>query len=238
MLSRTSSAFTAEYSLFLIALGITLSNLAGLVYVFFGLVVSTINGGAVSSLMPTSMFVLWLIVSSAVAVPLALALWSRVQGELANNNEYKGELPKGAAKGFRTFWMIVSGLSILGLVMAALYAPIAAWVNGVNGGMLLLSVTLPSLINVAILASGIYLVTRGVHQRGKARMLVWIVVALTTVLFVADYAWSVNMKTVTPSYTPRTTVPSYPSPSTDYDPYSDIYEDSYNDYSDPNSLYR
>jgi hypothetical protein len=233
MFSRTSGAFTAEYSVFLIALGVVLSNLAGLIYIFFGLIVDSMNGGATSSLLPTSMFALWLIVSSAVAAPIAVALWSRIQGELTNNDEFKGDLPKGAAKGFRTFWIILSALSIVGLLMAAIYAPIAAAVSNTNPGMMLVAVTLPSLINAAVLATGVYLVTRPLHQRGKARLLVWIVVALTAVLFIVDYAWASNMKTQTPSRTPRTTVPS-----NDYDAYDDLYDDTYYDYSNPNTLYR
>lgn len=232
LLARTGSSFTAEYSIFLIALGVSLSNLAWLVYIFFGLIVDAMNGGGMGSFIPTHMAALWLLISSAVTVPLAYVLWSRVQGELAANNE-KGDLPKGAAKGFRTFWLILSGLSIAGLVMVALYAPIAAALVGGQGAQMLLSVTLPSLINVAITGAGVYLVTRTVQQGRAARMLVAIVAALTVVLFITDYVWASNTKTTTPS---RTT-PSYTRPSSDYDAYDDIYDDPYYDYTPP-SEYR
>ena len=228
MLARTSSAFTAEYSIFLIALGVTLSNLAGFVYVLFSLVVDAIHGGASGSMVATNMFTLWLLISSAIMLPLAVVLWTRTQGELAANDDYKGELPKGAAKGFRTFWIILAALGMAGLLMAAIYAPIAAAVGGGSATDVLLSVTVPSLINVAISGAGIYLVTRGLHERKKSRLIVWTVAGLTAVLFIATYVWASNMKTTTPS---RNT--PYTSPYNDYDPYDDLYDDPYYRYNSP-----
>lgn len=225
MLSRTSEAFTAEYVVFLIALGIVLSNLAWLVYVFFGLIVDTMHGGAVSSYISANLFVLWLAVSSVITIPIASMLWSRVQGELAANDEYKGTLPLGAARGFRTFWIVLSVLGMIGMLMAAVYAPAAALVSGTFAAEVLLAVTLPSLINIAILATGIYLVTRRIDERRKARLIVWAVVCLTVILFATDFIWASNVK---PLETPSRTYPSIYE-----DPYQNIYDDTYYDYSDP-----
>jgi hypothetical protein len=230
MFSRTGSAFTAEYSLFLIALGVSLSNLAGLVYVFFSLIVNATNGGGTVSFM-SSMFTLWLLVSSAVTLPLAFVLWARTQGEIASNHEYKGELPKGGAKGFRTFWIILSGLSVIGLTIAALYAPIAALAAGANGTPLLLSVSAPSVITAAILLCGICIVTRSASQRRKSRVLLWCLVALTAVLFAVNYTWASSLRAQAET--------RYPRPSmNNYNPYDDVYDDTYYNYSDPNYLYR
>jgi hypothetical protein len=223
MLSRTSEAFTAEYVVFLIALGVVLSNLAWLVYVFFGLIVDTMHGGAVSSYIEANMFVLWLAVSSVITVPVAGTLWSRVQGELATNSEYKGQLPKGAARGFRTFWITLNALGMIGMVMAAVYAPFAALVAGAGGVEALLAVTIPSLINVAILGAGLYMATRRVDERNKARLLLWVIAGLTVVLFATDFLWASNTKKAE-----RTTYPSIYE-----DPYQNMYDDTYYDYSNP-----
>lgn len=223
--SRTSEAFTAEYVVFLVALGVVLSNLAGLVYVFFGLIIDAMHGGAISSYVEGNMFVLWLAVSSVITLPVAGLLWSRVQGELAANDEYKGQLPKGAARGFRTFWITLNALGMIGMLMAAIYAPLAALVAG--GGLVeaLLAATLPSIINIAILAAGLYMVMRRVDQRNKARLLMWVVAGVTVVLFATDFLWASNAKKADiPS---RTTYPVYDGP------YNDIYDETYYDYSNP-----
>jgi hypothetical protein len=218
--TRTSESFTAEYVVFLVALGVVLSNLAWLVYVFFGLIVDAMHGGGVSSYVAANMFVLWLAVSSAITLPVTVALWSRVQGELAANPDYKGELPKGAARGFRTFWITLSALGMIGMLLAAMYAPLAALVGGVGGVEALLAVTLPSLINIVILTTGLYIVTRRVDQRSKVSLLLWIVAALTVVLFATDFLWASNAKKAdAPSQT------TYPS----------TYDDTYYDYSSPYS---
>jgi len=221
-LAHTGSSFTAEYSIFLIVLGVSLSNFVWLVYIFFGLIVDAMNGGGMSSFVPTQMFVLWLMISSAVSLPLTYILWCRIQGELATNQDYKGDLPKGAAKGFRTFWIILSVLGMAGLTMAAIYAPLAAALSGGPGAQMLLSVTVPSLINVAISGVGIYLVTRAVHHRKRARLLLGIVAVLTVALFITDYVWA--------STAPSHSTPSYNRPSSiDYDAYDDTYDSPYYD---------
>jgi len=179
------------------------------------------------------MIILWLGVTALVTLPLTYVLWRRVQGELAANQDYKGELPKGAAKGFRTFWMILNLLGMIGLVIAAVYAPLAAVVGGGFSPQLLLSVTVPALINAVISGAGLYLVTRSADRRKGPSIVLAIIVVLTAGLFIADYLWSSNIKTTTPSYTS----PGYTSPSDTYDPYSNVYDDSYYDYSTP-STYR
>lgn len=231
-LHRATFGLTAEYSVFLIALGLVLSNLVALMYMFFGLITATALQGGASALAGSHLFALWLFISSIVALPTALVLWSRIKGELAAENT-DGDLPKGAAKGFRTFWLVVTILTIIGLKMAAVYAPVAAAVSGGPVGDMLLSVTLPSLINAAILAAGAYMVTRRVPQHGKNSLLMWVLAALTVVLFVVDYAWA---STIKPAATNSNT-PSYNQE--DYeDLYRDLYDDTYYDYSDPDSLFQ
>lgn len=226
MFARTSSAFTAEYVVFLIALGIALSNLSVLIYIFFGLIVDAMNGGVVHAYMPSHLFTLWLMVSSLVALPIAVCLWRRVQGELTLNADYKGELPRGAAKGFRTFWMVLNALGIVGLLMAAIYAPLVALIAGVGGAQALLSVTLPSLVGIGINVLGLHLVTRGTGDGRKTRLLLWVVAGLTTLLFAVNYLWASNLHE---NADVRTTRP-YSQPSDNYDVYDDLYDDTYYDY--------
>lgn len=226
---RTSGAFTAEYVVFLIALGIVLSNLSALVYIFFGLIVDSMNGGMVHAYMPSHLFTLWLMVSSLVVLPIAVCLWRRVQGELALNTDFKGELPKGAAKGFRTFWMVLNGLGIIGLLMAAIYAPLVALIAGVGVSQALLSVTLPSFVAIGVSVLGLYLVTRGTGDGRKTRVLLWVAAGLTTLLFAVNYLWASNLHE---NATPQNTRP-YTQPSNDYDVYDDLYDDTYYDYDLP-----
>jgi hypothetical protein len=224
--ARTSSAFTAEYVIFLIAFGVVLSNLTALVYIFFGLIVDSMNGGYLNAYVPTHLFTLWLMVSSLVALPVTAGLWRRVQGELTLNKEYKGELPKGAAKGFRTFWIVLNGLGIIGMLMAALYAPIVAVISGVGVQEALLSVSLPSFVGIGISVLGLYLATRGAGEGRKVRMWFWVIAGLITLLFAVNYLWGSNLHQNADS---RTTRP-YSQPSTNYDVYDDLYDDTYYDY--------
>ena len=222
-LARTSSAFVAEYSLLLITLGLALSNLSWLVYTFFGLVVTQMHAGSMApSYVSTKLFALWLLISSVVVLPIVFVLWRRTQGELAENKELKGEL-RGGARGFRTFWLVLSGLGMLRMLMAALFAPIAAFVEGAGFAEMLLGVTLPSLINIGVMGIGVYLVTRQTNQPGKSPLLLGVVAGLTVILFIASFVWSMNLKT-SESY-PR----PYRAPAPSADPYQDIY-DPYYDY--------
>jgi|GEM_PF-4933581 len=220
-LARTGGSFTAEYSLFLIMLGVSLSNLVWLVYMFFGLVVDAIMGAGVASFIPAHLFALWLFISSLISLPLAYVLWRRVHGGLTA--DYNGELPKGAARGFRTVWLIMSVLSITGLLMAALYAPLAAALSG-GLGTVLLSVTLPSLINVAITGAGVYLVTYGMRNVRRSHLLLAIVALVLVTLFAVNYVWASNTRHSTPSYT---------RPAETYDPYQGVYDDTYYNYTPP-----
>jgi hypothetical protein len=219
MLSHTSSAFTAEYTVYLIALGVVLSNLSWLVITFFGLIVGAMHGGTTGySFIPENLMTLWLLISSVVALPVAVVFWSRTQGALAGRNELKGELTPGA-KGFRTFWLVLSALGVIGLLIVALYVPIAAAISGSNVTDILISVSVPSLIGAAINVKGMYIVTRGSERRAKVRMLMWIVAGATVTLFGVNYLWGSSMKT-TPA--PRTTYPTSPT-----SPYDDLYDDPY-----------
>jgi uncharacterized membrane protein YhaH (DUF805 family) len=220
-LQGTSSAFVAEYSIMLIALTFVLSNLVWLAYAFFGLVVANMHGGSESSLFSVSVptGVLWLAVLSAVSLPIAAVLWSRTQGELANNPDYKGELPRSGAKGFRSFWLVVSGLSVIFMVAVALYTPLEAALQSGNVVDALVGVTLPGLVGVAVITAGAYIVTRPVHKRGLVRKLLWVIVLVTALLGV-DYVWAANMpakQTPSPYTSPYTnpylTDPPTPGPS-------------------------
>ncbi len=177
ILSHSSSAFTAEYTIYLIALGIVLSNLTWLIISFFGLIINAMHGGtAASSLIPENLMTLWFLISSAVALPVAVVFWNRTQGALAGNNELKGELTSGA-KGFRTFWLVLSGLGTIGLLIAALYVPIAAAIAGTNAVEMIISVTVPALIGAVVNIKGMYIVTRGTERRAKVHLLCGLLLA-------------------------------------------------------------
>jgi hypothetical protein len=228
-LTATSNAFVAEYSVMLIALTFALSNLVWLLYTFFGLIVAAMQGTGVDSsslYVSTPLLVLWQAVLSAVSIPTAAILWSRTQGELADNPEYKGELPRGGARGFRSFWLVIAGLSILLTVAAAVYAPLDAAVSGSKVGETLLGVTLPALLSAFVIGAGIVMVTRPVHKRPLVRLMLWGVVALTVILVAADYLWASNMHTTEKPANPYTS-PYVPAPSNPYSPSKNIYDDTY-----------
>lgn len=204
-LSRTSRAFTAEYSIFLIALGMVSSCLLWLVYLFFGLISDAMHGGSAFSYFPIQVWVLWLGVMALTALPIVAITWSRTQGELAHNEDMHGELPRGAA-GFRTFSLVISGLSILIMTVSALFAPLAAGATSGSAVDALVSVTAPALVNVAITGLVMFMVTRPVQKRNLVRMLLWVLTGLVVVLFATDYIWTSTIKrqTSTPNTTPST----------------------------------
>lgn len=191
-LSRTSGAFAAEYSFFLIALGIALTNLTSLLYVFFSLIVLNMHGAGVNG-SAIQFFASWLIVSSVVVIPTAIILWHRTQGELAANKDFNGE-PRGAARGFRTFWIVLSALGMVIMLITGLYAPVAALIGGSALAETLIGATIPSILGLAVTGSGIYIATRPVNQVNTGKMLLWVVAAATVVLFSATFIWAMNMR--------------------------------------------
>jgi len=231
-LSRTTSAFAAEYSTFLIALFLTLSNLGILVYIFFDLIVTAMHGGAMTSYIAVQYFALWLGISSLITIGVTAITWSRTQGELANNEHFKGELPRGGAAGFRTFMLVLGGLTIMSMVTAAIFAPILAASAGSGVPEALLAVTAPSLIGAVIAGVGMYVVTRKPQQRSTSRMILWVIVGVTTALFITDYIWAHNTNTITPTgTTPTYTSPADNLPSTDNSLYNSSSDSSTQPYS-------
>src|SRR5690349_12936612 len=127
-LTRTSSAFVAEYSIFLIAFAVTIGNIVWLLFILFHLIVvsSSVAVGYYASAM--NILILWLGITSLISLPITAILWSRTQGEMAVNPELKAGL-HGGAKGFRTFWIVLSSLGIISSLIATLYSPLAAMLN-------------------------------------------------------------------------------------------------------------
>lgn len=215
-LSRTSSAFVAEYSIMLIMLTVALGGLTTLFYIFGGLILSTMHSATFNETYnPLSLMVIWVAVMSLVALPVTAVLWSRTQGEIAGS--FNGDLPKGGARGFRTFWLVVSGISALLIITTALYTPIAAAIEGNGVVDMLLGVTLPSLLSAATIGVGIVIVTSLAARRRLIRSLLWGVVALTAVLVIVDFLWAINR----PHAERRPYTPAQNSPYYEYDtPYN------------------
>lgn len=203
-LSRTSGVFVAEYCTFIISLGIALASLNGLIYVFFMLAVGAMHSSDIYS-PAIKLIALWLLIASVVSLPLAAILWSRTRGELVANKDLNGALP-GGAKGFRTFWIVLIILGMISMLILALYSPLALLVAGARGvPESLLGATLPSLLNIAVAASGVYMVTRPASDARISRLLLWAVVGMTVLLFVVNFTWAANA----PNYSPYRTYPSY-----------------------------
>jgi len=218
--AHTSNAFVAEYAVFLIMLGLALSNLTWLIYTFFNLIVGqmTGNSGSVS----IKLFVLWLVVSSLIALPAALVLWRRTRGELAENASLKGEL-QGGAKGFRTFWLVVSVLGMVGMLMLAIFVPLASLVNMAGYTEAFLGVAAPSLLGFGVMGLGLYIVTRPAGRPGKSKILLLGVASLTVLLFIVNFIWGMNVEK-----TLKTKPPVYTSPYTQPSPmYDSYYENGY-----------
>lgn len=213
-LNRTSSAFVAEYCMFIISLGIAVASLTWMVYLFFAMVVAATNGinfgGSAIKLL-----ILWLIIASLVSLPAAAILWSRTRGELLANEHFKGVLP-GGARGFRTFWIVVAVLGMIGMLIFAIYAPLATLINGgIGAGQVLLGVTLPGLINLGLSASAIYIMTRPADRPGPSRIMLWAITGLSVLLFIVTFVWASNA----------------PDPYSPYRSSPSRYNDSYYDYS-------
>ncbi|HVI69834.1 MAG TPA: hypothetical protein VM581_05285 [Magnetospirillaceae bacterium] len=209
-LHRTSSAFVAEYCMFIIALGIALASLSWLIYMFFFMIIAAMNGANFGG-SPLKLIVLWLFIASLVSLPTAYVLWSRTRGELLANEHFKGVLP-GGARGFRTFWIVLTVLGMIGMLIFSLYTPLATLVSASEGfGQSLLAVTLPGVINLGFSAAGIYVMTRPAAQPGPSKMVLWLIIGLSTLLFIVNFAWVASQ----PDNSYRTT------------PYYDSYYDSY-----------
>ncbi len=214
-LNRTSGAFVAEYCMFIIALGIGLASLAWLIYLFFFMVVAATNGVSLGG-QTIKLLVLWLFIASLVSLPAAYILWSRTRGELQANEHFKGNPPAGA-RGFRTFWIVLTVLGMIGMLIFSLYTPLAILVAGSEGfGQSLLAVTLPGIINIGFSAASIYIMTRPAARPGMSNILLWVVIGLSTLLFIVNFTWAAN--------SPDIQSPPYSAPSMYNDSYYDTYD--------------
>ncbi len=214
-LNRTSGAFVAEYCMFIIALGIALASLTWLIYLFFFMVVAAMNGASIGG-SPIKLLVLWLFIASLVAMPAAYILWSRIRGEMQANAQFKGE-PTLGARGFRTFWIVLTVLGMIGMLIFSLYTPLAILVAGSQGvGESLLAVTLPGFINLGFSAASIYIMTRPASQPGLSKILLWVIIGLSTLLFIVNFAWAAS--------SPDTYTSPYRSTPSTYDSYYDTYD--------------
>jgi hypothetical protein len=132
------------------------------------------------------------------------------------NAHFKGELTPGA-RGFRTFWIVLTVLGMIGMLIFSLYTPLAILVAGSEGfGQSLLAVTLPGIINIGFSAASIYIMTRPAAQPGISKMLLWVIVGLSTLLFIVTFVWAAS--------SPDTYSPPYRSTPSIYD---DSYYDTY-----------
>lgn len=219
-LARTSNAFVAEYSIFLIGLAIVLGCLMWLVSVLTGLMAS----GGSESFFPTSLVVLWVAILSIITLPVTAVLWSRTNGELTAT--YKGEMPRGGAHGFRSFWLVLSGLQAIITLAVAIYVPIAAAItNSGSVGHVLISTSLPAVIWTALTLLGMFIVTANPERRKHIRLCLWGVAVATVLLAGITYAWSSVAQGKTSEPTRKT--PPIQAPVSD--PYSsDPYYDMYN----------
>lgn len=214
-LNRTSGAFVAEYCMFIIALGIGLASLSWLIYMFFFMVVAAMNGASLGG-STVKLLVLWLFIASLVSLPAAYILWSRTRGEMQANEQFKGE-PTPGARGFRTFWIVLTVLGMIGMLIFSLYTPLAILVAGSQGfGESVLAVTLPGFINIGFSAASIYIMTRPAAQPGMSKMLLWVIICLSTLLFIVNFAWAAS--------SPDTYSPYRSTPTRYDDPYYDTYD--------------
>lgn len=212
-LKRTGGAFVAEYSMFLIALTVVLSGLTWLAMVLGGLIVTAMSGGY--SIFPTQQVVLWIAISSLVAMPVAAIFWSRTQGELAA--AYNNEFPRGGARGFRSFWLAITGFQALTAAAIMLFAPLSSAISGGGMGMVMAGVVLPAFLILLISLLGIFIVGSGTEKHKKVRIALWAAVVLTMVMVAVTFPWSLAQNKSGGydgnDYTPSR---SYPSTRNDY----------------------
>lgn len=226
---RSGVAFVAEYTVMLFMLGIVICNATWLVFVFFELIVKSMQGGAMMAMMPAPLATLWIAATSLVAFPLLAILWRRTQGELAENKEYTQGIPRGWARAFRTFWLVLVALSAFMLLAVGIYAPLATMQDKTPFGDALLLMTIPAIIGTAILGSGMYIATRNATDRKLSRLILLVLAIGSAVLIVVNYLWSTNLPATnkkSPGIEERTprTMPSTPyddpyRPSSPYEAY-------------------
>lgn len=214
-LKRTGGAFVAEYSMFLIALTTVLSGLTWLALLLGGCIVTAMTGG--SNLFPAQQFVLWIAVSSLVAMPVAAVLWCRTQGELAA--AYNNEFPRGGARGFRSVWLAFTGFQALTAAAVMLFAPLSSAISGGGAiGMVMAGVVLPTFLILLINLLGIFIVGSSTEKRKKVHIALWIAAVLTMVMVAITFPWSLAQNK-SGSYEYNDYAPSRSYPST--------YDDNY-----------
>lgn len=225
-LKRTGGAFVAEYSMFLIALTTVLSGLTWLALILGGLIVTAMSGGY--SIFPTQQVVLWIAISSLVAMPVAAVFWSRTQGELAA--AYNNEFPRGGARGFRSFWLAITGFQALTAAAVMLFAPLSTAVAGGSGiGTVMAGVVLPAFLILLISLLGIFIVGSGTDKGKKVRIAMWAAVVLTVVIVAITFPWSLaqnksgSYNDYAPSRSYPTTRDDYYTPDLDGSPYDYDY---------------
>lgn len=212
-LKRTGGAFVAEYSMFLIALTIVLSGLTWLAMVLGGLIVTAMSGGY--SIFPTQYVVLWIAISSLVALPVAAIFWSRTQGELAA--AYNNEFPRGGARGFRSFWLVATGFQALTAAAIVLFAPLSSAIAGGGGiGMVMAGVVLPAFLILLISLLGILIVGSSTDKHKKVHIALWVAAVLTMVMVAVTFPWSLAQNKSGGSYNDYAPSRSYPTTRDDY----------------------
>lgn len=219
-LKRTGGAFVAEYSMFLIAFSIVLNSLTWLACILGGLIVTAMSGGY--NIFPTQQFVLWLAISSLVAMPVAAIFWSRTQGELAA--AYNNEFPRGGARGFRSFWLVATGLQVLMAAAVVLFAPLSSAISGGSGiGMVMAGVVLPAFLVMLIGLLGVFIVGSGTEKRKKVHIALWVAVVLTMVMVAITFPWSLAQNNTSGSHSE----PRVPSTYDDYRYSPGLYSSPY-----------
>ena len=215
---RRTSVYIAEYILMLVVIGSFIGVASSAIYSFFNLIQT--DGFAARAL---AVVVVAQLASLVVLAPAAYWLYARVSGEELVRPQLR---TKTARTVFLTIWLIGMMLSVVGVSISV----VAGMLSGLVGadsdsvGEIIVRVTIPGILVIALLASTVILVTRRVSR--KATMYVGIGIAsLLAVLFVGNLIVAVVKKDAGSGRDEACTYSRYSDGDCDYSDYRE-YRDS------------
>jgi hypothetical protein len=225
---RRTSVYIAEYILMLAVVGSFVGVASSSIYSFFNLIQT--DGYAARAL---AVVVIAQLASLIVLAPAAYWLFARVSGQESVEPQLR---TKTARTVFISIWLIGMMLSIIGVSISV----IASMMSGLVGadsssvGEIIVRVTIPGILVIALLASTVLVVTRRVAR--KATMYVGIGVAsLLAILFVGNLVAAVVKKDAGSDSSESCTYSRYSDGDCSYSDYREYRNGSRSDYSRPSS---
>lgn len=225
---RRTSVYIAEYILMLVVIGSFVGVASSSIYSFFNLIQT--DGFAARALV---VVVVAQLASLVVLAPAAYWLYARVSGQ---ESVQPGVRTKTARTVFLTIWLIGMMLSVVGVSISVVAGMLGGLVGADGGsvGELIVRVTIPGILVIALLASTVILVTRRVTR--KATIYVGIGIAsLLAILFISNLIVAVVKKDADTDRDESCTYSRYSDGDCDYSDYREYRNESRSDYNSGSS---